>query len=73
MNLKFHTEVSPKYSICEEDIFGVIKEHNYYLDNKYASHFQRFQITYLLWVKSSLQKFYGRHHGLMDRYEIFIF
>jgi hypothetical protein len=29
--------------------------------------------TYLLWVKSSLQKFYGRHHGLMDRYEIFIF
>ena len=44
MNLKFHTEVSPKYYICEEDIVGVIKEHNYYLDNKYASHVQRFQI-----------------------------
>jgi hypothetical protein len=44
MNLKFHTQLSPKYSICEEDIFGVIKEHNYYLNNKYASHVQRFQI-----------------------------
>jgi hypothetical protein len=44
MNLKFHTQLSPKYSICEEDIFGVIKEHNYYLNNMYASHVQRFQI-----------------------------
>ena len=39
-----HTTVTNIF-YCEEDIFGVIKEQNYYLNNKYASHVQRFQIV----------------------------
>jgi hypothetical protein len=39
-----HTTVTNIF-YCEEDIFGVIKEQNYYLNNKYASHVQRLQIV----------------------------